>query len=247
MSETSNAHTGTRNRPTRRDMFYVGFEFLQVVENFNVRKDYGDLEALASSIQENGVKVPLRGYKKGDNYFVTDGHRRYAALKLLKERGLEIQAPFVVETKDYNEEKRVLDMLITNEGKALLPIEEAEVYSRLIAYGWSKQKIATKASKSISHIDNMLLLSSAPKSLKNEVVDKKITSSDAVKLLRSKRDVNDTEARKEVLKRKPTLKHLKEVIAEFDIDDSSVNAVVSFLEGELDKDDFHNRIISRES
>ena len=66
-----------------------------------------------------------------------------------------------------------------------------------------------------------------------------------MKLLRSKRDVNDTDARKEVLKRKPTLKHLKEVIAEFEIEDSSVNAVVSFLDGEINKQEFSTLIYQK--
>lgn len=59
----------------RTDLLWVDPVNLTVQEGFNVRYDYGDIDELAKSIIENGVKVPVRGVKdRGtDNYILTDG------------------------------------------------------------------------------------------------------------------------------------------------------------------------------
>lgn len=219
--EQQGNHAGSRNRPTRRDMFFVGFEFLRIVEGFNVRYDYGDLEELANSIAENGVKVPLRGYKDKDLYYITDGHRRYRALKLLQERGIEVNAPFVVETKDYNDEKRTLDLLLTNDGKKLTLLEEADVYTRLHNFGWSQSEIARKTGKSLTHISNCFLLMSASTKLLRMIREGKVSATVVIDNLKevSSKELEDSidEAIADTGKDKVTRKHLTKSYREINI------------------------------
>jgi len=174
----------SRNRPTRRDMFFINFEHLQVIEGFNVRYDYGDIEELAKSIEQNGVKVPLRGYKDGEVYKITDGHRRYKALELLHKKGIVVNAPFVSETKGYNDEQRTLDLVLTNDGKRLTLLEEAEVYGRLLNYGWNLSDIAKKVGKSLTHISNCALLLEASTLLKNQIRENKVSASTVIEMLK---------------------------------------------------------------
>lgn len=155
----------------RADIFKVPSSVLFLVDGLNIRTDYGDLQELADSIKENGVKVPLRGYKKiidgKEVYVVTDGHRRTKACQILLEQGIEILVPFIIEAKGYSDEQRLIDMFIMNEGKALNPLEQAEGVRRLIAYGYSEKEIAGKLAKSEGYIRKLNSLNSAPKKLIN--------------------------------------------------------------------------------
>jgi ParB/RepB/Spo0J family partition protein len=155
----------------RADIFKVPTSQLYLIDGLNIRTDYGDLQELAESIKENGVKVPLRGYKKvidgKEVYVVTDGHRRTKASQILLEQGIEILVPFITEAKGYSDEQRLIDMFIMNEGKALNPLEQAEGVRRLIAYGYSEKEIAGKLAKSEGYIRKLNSLNSAPKKLIN--------------------------------------------------------------------------------
>lgn len=207
----------SRNRLKRRDMFFVNFENLKIVEGFNVRYDYGDIEELANSIEQNGVKVPLRGYKEGETFYITDGHRRYKALQLLNKKGLEISAPFVSEVKGYNDEQRTLDLVITNDGKRLTLLEEAEVYGRLLNYGWGVAEIAKKVGKSITHISNCTLLLEASTLLKKQIREDKVSASTVIEMLKKDGTAEVEEQVAEAVKsnkgKRVTNKHIKKPVA----------------------------------
>src|ERR1700744_1643846 len=153
---------------TKTDLPKVPFNLLQVREGFNIRKDMGNIEELANSIAENGVRVPLRGYKvKGeDTYVVVDGHRRYAACKLVVDRtGEMIKVPFLLEPQKYNDEQRILDMFITNDGKELTVLEKAAGIERMINFDWPIDDIAKKIGKSAGYVRRLSSLNTAPKRL----------------------------------------------------------------------------------
>jgi ParB/RepB/Spo0J family partition protein len=169
----------------RTDMYKVPFSQLRIVEGLNIRKDYGDVESLAESIKENGVKNPLRGYKKGADFFVVDGHRRYAAMELLFNSGIEITAPFILQEKTTNDVQQVIDMIITNDGKSLTPIEIAEAVRRLFAYGLSEKKIAERLAKSVSYINKLNLLNKAPQKLINLIEQGVISATQAIDIVSS--------------------------------------------------------------
>lgn len=69
----------------------------------NIREDYGDsdgsFQETVDSIRENGIIMPLRGYRDKTNpeiWHTTDGHRRVkAAMKLYNEEGIVIRARIV--------------------------------------------------------------------------------------------------------------------------------------------------------
>ena len=187
MGKDTTEFEGSRNRPTRREVFCVPFENLAIMDDFNVRYDLGDITELANSIAENGVKVPLRGFKKGETYFITDGHRRYAAMQLLAKKGYTgIQALIVPEGKGYNEEDRTLDLLLANDGKRLTMLEEAIVFKRLLGYHWKTKDIAKRSGKSLTHVDNCLLLLSAPADLLEKIKKDIVAPSTVVEMLRKK-------------------------------------------------------------
>ena len=128
----------TQERPQRKDVLYLPIEQINIEPDFNVRQDMGDLSALAKSIEENGIKNPIRGFKREGVYWITDGHRRYYAAKILVKKGIDVKIPLISEGHLVTEEQRVIDMLVCNDGKKLNPIEESEAVARLFNYGYSE-------------------------------------------------------------------------------------------------------------
>ena len=50
----------TLQKTTATDSYFVDPRNIAIIDGFNVRTDYGDIDSLAESIRESGVKVPLR-------------------------------------------------------------------------------------------------------------------------------------------------------------------------------------------
>lgn len=175
----------------KTDMWKVPVSLLRTVEDFNIRKDMGNIDELTESIRINGVKVPLRGYRKDGLFFITAGHRRFAACEKLQADGVEVLVPFMVEPKAYSVEQRIIDTFLTNDGKALNPIEQAEGIQRLINYGWSYKQIAESLSKSEVYIRKLCSLKMAPMLLQNLVINGTISGTLAMDVLKDGKEAID--------------------------------------------------------
>lgn len=178
----------------RTDMFSVPTSKIIEDEGFNVRQDFGDLEALSKSIAENGVINPIRVYKKDGFFVLVDGHRRYrAALMAEQATGMSISIRAVIEPKYANAESRCLDLILTNDGKRLEPFEEAEIYKRLIAFGWTQSRIAKQVGKSDQYIGNLLSFTQVDTEVKQAVADGIITTSLVVDALKASSGTEEAE------------------------------------------------------
>lgn len=169
----------------RRNLFMVDPRTVIADEEFNIRKDYGDITKLKESIIVNGVKVPLRGYKDGDTWVITDGFRRLRAVSAALAEGVDIgRIPFVTEPKGYTKQDRMLDMFILNDGKRLTPIEEGILFKKLEVYGYTRKEISLKTGRPESHISNMIALGNQTELTKALVAKGEISASTVVKLMR---------------------------------------------------------------
>ena len=158
---------------------------LVLLEGFNSRDDYGDIEELARSIEEHGVRDPLRGYRNGEQCIVTDGHRRTKAIHLLLSRGVEIlRVPFIIEDRKATESDYLLTQLLSNSGKPFSPLEESKVIAKLQTYGWAPAEIATKTGFELSKVERLLLLDSAPETMKVQIRSGKLSQSAVLEAVR---------------------------------------------------------------
>lgn len=173
----------------KADLIKFHWSKIKIVEGANPRMIFEDIEELADSIAENGVMTPLRGRRdKTDSsvVIISSGERRYRALMLLINRGVDPgYIPFVLEPKDYTEEQRLLGEFLSNNGRNLKPIEEAGLFQRLVNFGFSPSDISRKTGRSVTHVSNLLLLASAPKKIQNQVIDGKITESTVISILKN--------------------------------------------------------------
>lgn len=136
-----------------------------------------DLNDLASSIKEKGVLQPilLRSVKnKPYLYEIIAGERRYRASKIA---GLSEIPALVKNIDDSNAMEIALIENIQREN--LNPIEEANAYKNLLDNNYSFEDVCRLIGKSESYIRNVIRILSLPDSVKDLLIEGKITLSHA--------------------------------------------------------------------
>jgi len=179
----------------RADANQVELENIHEEPGFNLRAEGEDLDAsirdLADHIKRGG-KYPALEVRPRDEggVFVVDGHRRRRALLLALSEGAPITNPkdgknwIHVVPFEGSDADRTLRILTSAKGKPLDPLEVAEGYKRLRAFGWSPEQIAVAADIKAPQIRNLMKLGDANSDLKKLVKDKKITATEAVKVVK---------------------------------------------------------------
>lgn len=117
----------------RIDFYYFPLQTIQVESGFNARTDYGDIEALALDILENGLKSPLRVRIDEDSPILVDGERRLRALHHIHDNNLgEIpRIVCILDDKKNSPVNRLFSQLSHNSGKPFSLLEKANLYARI--------------------------------------------------------------------------------------------------------------------
>ena len=153
---------GTR----REEIVYV--QSGQIKPNpFQPREDFDQtsIEELAQSIKEKGVIQPLLVRRRGDNYELIAGERRFRATNIL---GLKEIPVIVREVSDQDSLELALIENIQREG--LNPIEEAHAYQHLMdKFKVTQEKISEVLGKARVTITNTLRLLKLPHEIQEEM------------------------------------------------------------------------------
>lgn len=137
------------------------------------------LRELADSIREHGVLQPIIVQKKGSQYQIIVGERRYQASKLA---GMEV-VPVIIRdiTKQQNLELAILENV---QRKQLTAMEEARAYARLHSeFNLEYQEIAKKLGKKPSTISNKIRLLQLATFIQDKLQNKQISEGHARALL----------------------------------------------------------------
>lgn len=167
----------------RKDHYFVDPRQIIVTDGWNPRTDFSGHKELVESIKANGVLVPLRVRRGGENdeqIFLLDGERRLRA-------SLEAEAeavPCIFERTTMNDVEAMVLSLVTNQGKPLEPIEEAVAFGKLRGWGLNNAEIARRVGKSEGHVRNRLLLLDASPAVQQAVAAKQVKPSDATRIVR---------------------------------------------------------------
>ena len=180
---------------TKRDMYFVPFAQLVILDDFNVRPRNADYDAevrmIADSIKENGfyshkplaVIVIQQGGK--EIIAVYDGHTRYDALKIAISEGADIKKiPVVAAAAGTTLEDITVGLVTNNNGRQLDPMAIAVVCKRLIGYGFDNAKIAKRLGFTPPYVSGLLNLVGAPKKIRDMVNNGTLSASLAVSTLR---------------------------------------------------------------
>lgn len=181
-------HPGVQGK---RDAYPFDPRLLKIEPSYNVRDldapdEREDLKELKESIRANGVRVPLEVRLVDDDVFIIAGHRRHKAVMELIGEGEPIKAvPVIPEPKNTSPEDRIINLVVSNSGKPLKPLEVAEVVRRLVAFGWEKQQIAARLGKSASAISGYLDMIAMPEPVKEQVRENVISATEAAKVVKN--------------------------------------------------------------
>ncbi|HEY7785009.1 MAG TPA: ParB/RepB/Spo0J family partition protein [Pyrinomonadaceae bacterium] len=141
--------------------------------------DEAKLAELSQSIIENGLVQPLVVRRRGSNYELIAGERRWRAAKIA---GLS-SVPAIV--RDVPDEKLLELALIENiQREELNPIEEAGAYKKLIeTVGLTQEVLAKRVGRDRSYITNYLRLLRLPEDLQQLVQEGMLSTGHARTLL----------------------------------------------------------------
>jgi len=137
------------------------------------------LNDLIQSVKQHGIIQPLIVTKKGDDFELIAGERRWRAAKALNLK----EVPVIVRAEQ--EQKKLELALIENlQRENLNPLESARAYQRLISeFNITQEEAAHKLGKARSSIANALRLLSLPEAIQDALADGKITEAHAKYLL----------------------------------------------------------------
>lgn len=187
--------------------YVVSVDQLRTIPGFNVRiretDDYRQhVESLKQSIREHGFypNKPLAGYigKDGDDdvIYVTDGHTRLEAVREINEEDVDgtqeiAGLPVVLKSAESSINDLTIALVQDNNGRPLMPYEMGIVVRRLQNAKdgegnalFSKADIARKLSITERYIDDLNVLVSAPKKVRDAVLAGEVSSTLAIQELR---------------------------------------------------------------
>jgi ParB/RepB/Spo0J family partition protein len=165
----------------------VPIGIIEVDKGFNNRRALGDISELAESIKSVGLLQSLLVWKREVNGATTEpkgflhviaGHRRLAACKLAGLTHVDVK---IVEQ---DEKARLESLLVENLHRLDIdPLEEAEGYKRLVAFGLKQQDIAAKVGRSPAHVSKRLAILELPTEVHQLVTSGKLHLADALELI----------------------------------------------------------------
>jgi len=148
--------------------------------------DEEGLEALASSIAENGILQPIivrKDSDQADKFAIVAGERRWRAAK---RAGLDQIPANVLNLSDA--QALELGLLENVQREDLTALELAKGYQRLMSdFGHNQESLARKLGKSRSHIANMLRLLNLPLRIQEMLQDSRLSAGHGRALLTAER------------------------------------------------------------
>lgn len=188
----------------RADAMKVQLEDLHEEPGFNLRTEGDALEAsinaLAEFIASGGQIPPLEVRPRAEGgVWLVDGHRRRRALLKLDAEGRlprtpnkdrpEVHEAWVpVIAFEGSDADRVARIITSQENEKLSPLELAEGYKRLRAFGWSVEQIATKVGKTRQHVGQVLTVGNANTDVQNLVAAGHVSATTAAQVVREHGD-----------------------------------------------------------
>ena len=194
MAHTLNniASDKTNEAAKRGDAIRVNIKHIKVVDGFNERIQDDELrEHIASIVAAMAAGLPIPAIEvwvnpeTGDIELV-DGHQRYAGA--MEYSRIDPEFDNYIDAVKFNGTpfQRKMRIASSNKQLKLKPVELGRIYLHARdVLGATRQEIAAEAGMSLAHVDQMILLASkGTEEVHQAVADGKISSTDAVKLVR---------------------------------------------------------------
>lgn len=185
----------------RADAMKVQLEDLHEEPGFNLRIEGPELKksiaVLAEFIANGGQIPPLEVRPRAEGgVWVVDGHRRRRALIKLDKAGRLPRTPnkedpsileawVAVTAFEGSDADRVARIISSQENEKLSPLELAEGYKRLKAFGWTVDQIAKKVGKTRQHVEQVVTVGNANTDVQSLVAAGQVSATTAAQVVRA--------------------------------------------------------------
>lgn len=170
------------NKTTKTDLYKIDPRNIVVVEGFNCRKNFGDIDKLAEEIKAQGILnpisvIPFKDENGNDKYRLVDGERRYrATMKLINEGAEILRIPALFLSKSMSEEDMLIQQALRNEGEQFTPYEWGLLAKRLMdKCGLTMKEVSEKLGINIGTISRYLGYLELDPRLSELIRDRKIS------------------------------------------------------------------------
>ena len=172
-NENSQANIIKNEKQSEDSVQYINIH--DIMPNANQpRKTFSEekIEELSKSIKEHGIIQPIVVRRRGDNYEIVAGERRWRAA-----RKAELsKVPCLI--RELSDEQNMLIAIIENmQREDLNPVEEAEGLNQMIVtFGMTQEQISKSVGKSRPYIANSLRLLKLPEYIKDEMAEGRLSA-----------------------------------------------------------------------
>jgi ParB family chromosome partitioning protein len=150
------------------------------------------LTELADSIREHGVLQPILVRPVGSKYELIAGERRWRASKVAARETI----PAIV--AEFDDETALEVSIIENlQREDVSPLEEASMFHKMTALGYSVRQLAQKIGKDKGYVENRMRLADAPPEIRELVSVRKDSISHAYELMK----IGDERTRRRLAKK----------------------------------------------
>ncbi len=181
-----------KERSSESIPYITDYSQIEIIDGFNHRETFSDIDKLADSIREYGVLDPIKVARnpKGSDftYRLIDGERRLKAVQMLHEQGEEVSFPVRI-LQGMDDETSVIVSATSNmERSDITPLEEGNIVAKMEAYGYDTKEIASKLNRSDQWVRDRKALEGGSRKIKNALGNDRIPADVAVKLIRKHKD-----------------------------------------------------------
>lgn len=180
-------------KTTKTDLFKIDPRNIEVVDNFNSRVDFGDIEELATQIAKDGVLNPIhvKRIPGTDRFTLVDGERRYRAVMYNIEQGLPVtMVPAVLVPQNTTPVDLLRMQLQCNEGKNFSDYEYAVHLKKLRDQGLTNKQIAELLGKKEARISWYFRFLNIDERVKELMKQNRITGVDVYHIYQANKDEN---------------------------------------------------------
>lgn len=167
-----------------------------------------ELAELSASIRENGVLQPLLVRKRGSDYELIAGERRFRSAKMA---GLSHVPSLLKEVSDT--ELLEISIIENVQRENLNPMEESVAYRRLMdEFGFTQEKVAERVGKSRPAVANFLRLAQLPDNIQESIRTGAIAMGHARALLAVEDPRQQEQAWKTVIEKKLSVRETEKLV-----------------------------------
>ena len=176
LASTGETNTIKQIMKGRSDVYKINPFNIEIEEGFNERdvtqpKVQAHIDGLAKSIAAIGLQKPIKvKMTKGKAKLIDGECRLRAVIRAIEVYDAEIRTvDAILAPKTMSDAEATLSLVVDNSGLDLNPLEKANVFKRLDAYGWSRKEIADRVGLTEARITQLIELAAVPEPLKEMI------------------------------------------------------------------------------